>query len=109
MVEVNAGEIVLFPQNDAHTLANEPGIRPLNAGELIQRSPDGGLSRINHGGGGAATRIVCGFLASEDAYNPLMATLPKVLKIDIRGAASREWIEASVRFAAGALTEGRLA
>jgi len=26
MVEVNAGEIVLFPQNDAHTLANQPGI-----------------------------------------------------------------------------------
>lgn len=109
MVEVRAGEIVLFPQNDAHTLANERGIKPVSAHELVQPSPDGGLSRIRHGGGGTATRIVCGFLASEEDYNPLFSTLPKALKIDIRSGASREWIEASVRFAAEELAEGKLA
>jgi len=36
-------------------------------------------------------------------------TLPMVLKVDIRGDTSRELIEASVRFAAGELAEGRLA
>ena len=108
-VEVSAGEIVLFPQNDPHILADRRGVRPISASELIQRSPDGGLSRIVHGGGGVATRIVCGFLASEDSYNPLFSTLPKALKIDVRGGASREWIEASVRFAANELAEGRLA
>ena len=36
---------------------------------------------------------MCGFLASEENYNPLIAALPKILKIDIRYAASREWIE----------------
>src|SRR5579871_5778465 len=70
-VEVNAGEIVVFPQNDPHTLADRPGTPPISASELIQRSPEGGLSRMVHGGGGDATRIVCGFLASEDSYNPL--------------------------------------
>jgi len=108
-VEVSAGEIVLFPQNDPHILADRAGVKPVSARELIQRSPDGGLSRIFHGGGGAATRIVCGFLATEDAFNPLFATLPRALKIDVRDAASREWIEASVRFAASELAEGRLA
>ena len=109
MVEVGAGEIVLFPQNDAHILANEPGIKPVRASQLIQRPRDGGLNRITHGGGGAVTRIVCGFLASEEVYNPLISTLPKTLKIDVRKGASREWIEASVRFAAGELAEGKLA
>jgi AraC-like DNA-binding protein len=108
-VEVSAGEIVLFPQNDPHILADRRGVRPISASELIQRSPDGGLYRIVHGGGGVATRIVCGFLASEDSYNPLFSTLPKALKIDVRGGASREWIEASVRFAANELAAGRLA
>ena len=107
-IEVSAGEIVLFPQNDAHTLADSIGIKPVSAGSLIQRSPDGGLARMDHGGGGAATRIVCGFLGSEENFNPLISTLPKALKIDVRQAASREWIEASVRFAAGELTNGRL-
>ena len=109
LVEVSAGEIVLFPQNDAHILADRRGVRPISANELIQRSPDGGLSRMFHGGGGVATQIVCGFLASEDSYNPLFSTLPKALKIDVRGGASREWIETSVRFAANELAEGRLA
>ena len=109
MVEVAAGEIVLFPQNDPHLLADRRGVKPVSARELIQRSPDGGLARIFHGGGGAATRIVCGFLATDDAFNPLFATLPKALKIDIRDAASREWIEASVRYAANEFAEGRLA
>ena len=59
--------------------------------------------------GGTATRIVCGFLAKEESYNPLIAALPKVLKIDVRLGASREWIEANVRFAASELAEGRLA
>ena len=65
-VEVSAGEIVVFPQNDPHILADRPGVRPISASELIQRSPDGSLSRIVHGGGGVATRIVWGFLASEE-------------------------------------------
>ena len=88
-IEVRAGEIVLFPRNDAHTLASAPGIKPVSARYLIQPSPDGGLPRISHGGGGAATRIVCGFLASEELYNPLMSTLPRALKIDVRQGASR--------------------
>jgi AraC-like DNA-binding protein len=108
-IDVQAGEIVLFPQNDDHVLANEAGIRPVTARDLIQPAADGELLRIVYGGGGTATRIVCGFLASEDTYNPLMSTLPRVLKIDVREGASREWIEASVRFAAGELAEGRLA
>jgi AraC-like DNA-binding protein len=107
--EVTAGEIVLFPQNSPHTLACEPGLEPVSAGQLIERSEDGGLNRINHGGGGAATEIFCGFLASEDAYNPLMSTLPKALKTNVREGATRDWIEASVRFAAAELAEGKLA
>jgi len=109
LVDVGAGEIVLFPRNDAHTLASEPDIRPTPARQLIQPSPDGGLARICYGGGGTATRIVCGFLASEETTNPLISTLPKALKIDVRQGATREWIEASVRFAAGELAEGKLA
>ncbi len=107
--EVTAGEIVLFPQNAPHTLACEPGLEPVSAGQLIHRSEDGGLHRILYGGGGAATEIFCGFLASDDAHNALMSTLPKALKTNVREGATREWIEASVRFAAAELAKGRLA
>jgi AraC-like DNA-binding protein len=108
-IEVAAGEIVILPRNDGHILASAERLKPISADGLIQPGDDGGLARINHGGGGAVTHIVCGFLGTEDAHNPLLATLPPVLKIDIRQGTSREWVEASVRFAARELTEGKFA
>ena len=107
-LEVCAGEAVLLPRNDAHVVASGPGIAPKNARDLIEPSVDGGLARVSYGGGGEAVHIVCGFLASEQLYNPLIAGLPRMLKVDIRQGASRAWVEASVRFAAEELTEGRL-
>jgi hypothetical protein len=96
-LDVSAGEIILFPQNDPHTLADRAGLKPIPARLLAQHPLDGDVFRIAHGGGGAETCIMCGFLASGDTHNPLFHTLPQVLKVDIRDAASREWIEASVR------------
>lgn len=108
-MHVRAGEVVLLPHNDMHQLSSEPGIPPIPGSSLIQPSPAGGLARVVHGGGGALTHLVCGFLGSEEAYNPLLAALPRLLKLDLRAGTSREWIEASMRFAAGELVEGRLA
>ncbi len=108
-MQVQAGEIVLLPRNDLHILASAPGLRPVRTGTLIQPAADGGLARISHGGGGEPSRLVCGFLGTEDAYNPLIAALPSVLRFGVHEAASRDWIEASVRFAASELAAGRLA
>ena len=52
---------------------------------------------------------MCGFLAGEGLYNPLIATLPRMLKLDARKGASRDWVESSVGFAASELTKGRFA
>jgi AraC-like DNA-binding protein len=108
-VEVRAGEIVLLPRNDVHTLASASGLVPTSARHLIQPSADGGLARISSGGGGETTHLVCGFLGSEESYNPLIATLPRVLKLDVREGVSRDWVEASVRYAASELTAGKFA
>lgn len=108
-VEVRAGEIVLLPRNDVHVMSSGAGQAPVNSTDLIRRSMDGGLLEIRHGGGNEPTSIVCGFLGTQERYNPLLAALPKVLKVDIASATSRDWIEASVRFAAQELMRGRLA
>jgi AraC-like DNA-binding protein len=108
-MEVSAGEIVLIPRNDVNCLSSAVGLEPRKARDLVRAPEGGGLPWIRHGGGGEATHIVCGFLAGDDAANPLIATLPRLLKVDIREATSRDWIEASIRFAAGELTRGRVA
>jgi AraC-like DNA-binding protein len=107
-IEAHAGEVLLFPGNDGHILGSAHGLPLVRTGTLIQPAANGGLARVEHGGGGDATKIICGFLASEQGYNPLIAALPRMLKLDLREATSREWVEASVRFAAGELAVGKL-
>ena len=108
-MEIHAGEIFLLPRNSIHTMASGPGLAPVSAAGLIQRSADGGTLKIRYGGGRAPTNIICGFLGTQDNFNPLLAALPKMLKLNISKAASRDWIEASVRFAADELVRGRRA
>lgn len=106
---VAAGEIVLLPRNDLHTLASAPDLDPVEAGTLIQPAAEGGLARIRHGGGGASTRMVCGFLASEERSSPLLDALPRAVSVDVAKSAAKDWIEASIRFAAEELAAGRSA
>lgn len=108
-VSAKAGEIVLLPRNDTHALASEPGLTPVKADELLLPPLDGQLSRIVFGGGGTLTRVYCGFLASDDDFNPLIFALPRVLKLDAARLAMFEWVEASMRFAIQELLQGRLA
>ena len=108
-IEVRAGEVVLLPRNDVHMLASASDLAPVDAHDLLQPSAGGGLAQISHGGGGETTHLVCGFLSSEDLYNPLIAALPRMLKLDVAQGTSRDWVDASVRFAASELTEGRFA
>ena len=105
-VEVRAGEAVLLPRNDPHVLGSAIDLRPVSADDLVQPGDGGGLARIIHGGGGEATHIVCGFLGSDQHRNPLIATLPRLLTIDMTRAGSDEWIESSLRFAIRGLNEG---
>jgi len=108
-MELRAGEIVLFPRNDIHTMASAAGIPPVRALDLIQQSPEGGLLKVRYGGGQEPTSIICGFLGTQDAFNPLLAALPRILRLDISKATSRDWVETSVRFAAAELIRGQLA
>lgn len=109
LTELAAGQVVILPRNDPHVLTSAPGLAPVRAATLLQPSECGILNRIVHGGDGEGTHVVCGFLATDQCFNPLIATLPRLLTLDVRAALSRDWIEASVRFAAAELGSGRLA
>jgi AraC-like DNA-binding protein len=107
-VDVAAGEIVLLPYNSAHTFGSELNPTPVPAGEIIRPPEDGGLARIVHGGGGAATQLLCGFLGCDTPFSPLLSALPAVLKVDVRSSPAGAWMESSFRFAASEIAAGRL-
>ncbi|WP_435605740.1 AraC family transcriptional regulator [Pseudomonas knackmussii] len=108
IIEVQAGELVLLPRNDAHSFGSDLDIAPMPASEVIQPPEVGDISRIKYGGGGEATQLLCGFLASETPFSPLLSSLPSVLKLDVRATASGAWIESSFRFAVSEIAAGRV-
>lgn len=103
-VRVDAGEIVILPRNDPHLMGSTPGLRPIDAAPLIRPGAAGGLARIVHGGGGAPTRLFCGYLGCDLAQPPAVALLPRILSVPAEGGAG--WIETSFRFAADRLAAG---
>ena len=107
-IDVRAGELVLLPHNDAHVFGSDLNVALMSAREVIQPPQGGGISRINYGGGGAATQLLCGYLGSDAPFSPLLSALPSVLKLDVRATASGAWIESSFRFAASEIAAGRL-
>lgn len=107
-VTVTAGQIVVLPRNDTHTIGSDMDCPAVDADCLIQATAGGGLARIVHGGGGEVVRMLCGFLHGEAPGGPLLGSLPSVMTIDVTESAARPWIESSLRFAADDLADGEV-
>lgn len=98
-VRLNAGDAVIFPQGDAHLMNSQPGLPSAQGSDLcavLARRP----RQLAYGGGGATTRLVCGYLACDTSLARLMLDgLPRVLRVNVRGSNAGIWLEASVRYA----------
>jgi len=106
---LSAGEVVMLPHNDYHAMGGDLTLPPIPSAELVQRPVDGGLLQIKCGGGGALTRIVCGFLAGERLEdNPVVRALPAVLQVDYGCGVSAEWMRSTFRYAADEIAAGRM-
>ncbi len=103
---VVAGEAVMLPRNDMHVFGSSVSLAPVSMRELIQPADLHGVVRISYGGGGARTRLVCGFMGGDDGFHPLLASLPPVMKVDVAGVPGGDWIGRTFTFAAQTLGEG---
>jgi len=86
MLEVAAGDVVLFPQDDQHLMGSDLQLAPVDTARLLQREADGAADfiQLRHGGGGAPTRFVCGYLAcSRSVCRPLLESLPRLARITV--------------------------
>ena len=86
VLDVAAGDLILIPQDDRHLLGSDVRLAPAEADTLLDpdSAPDADVIHLRHGGGGAATRFVCGYLAcSRSVFRPLLEGLPRVLRIPI--------------------------
>jgi len=103
-LEAVAGDLILFPQEGRHLMGTDLHLAPMEGGAQLTPDPgsDATFFQLRHGGGGAATRFVCGYLAlSRAVFRPLFESLPRVLCIQIGGepaaAVLRDLFQAGVQ------------
>jgi AraC-like DNA-binding protein len=114
-VRVETGDVIVFPHGDAHVMSSEPGLRaPVDASAYIERRQEQlpfalhlGVAEapieISSGERGDTTTLVCGFLGCDlRPFNPLIATLPRVLHLKAKEGG--DWI---MQFVAAAAAESK--
>jgi AraC-like DNA-binding protein len=85
-IELHAGDIIVFPQGDAHVMSSAPGMRgaPDDGSYATQEGRRPFTISVGQGTEGDA-RLVCGFLGCDARpFNPLLAALPRVLRVSER-------------------------
>lgn len=94
-----AGDVVLLPYADPHTMGGTEDAEMVDATALVSPPPWERMPVIEHGQGGALTHIVCGYLTSEEPlFDPQLRALPPIIIVRPEGAAA-QWVRASIEFA----------
>ncbi len=102
------GQAAIFPRNDRHTLSGRQFAKAVSPFDASTLPSPGELLVIEHGGGGASTRIICGFLGGRlMSDDPLFAALPPLLTYDCEKERAGGLVQASFEHAANELAAGR--
>ncbi len=105
---IGTGEVVLLPHNDLHLMGSDLSLPPVAGRDIIHPPNDGGLASIHHGGAGERTRMICGFLGCASAKgNPVISTLPPLLKLNVEPGGAAEWMRSTFQYAAQEVSAGR--
>jgi AraC-like DNA-binding protein len=97
-VPMTAGDVIIIPHGDPHVISNGRGPAVVNAEGNLDRYLAGDLSTLQIGGGGEATRFVCGYFGCErQAERLFLSGLPMVIKINVREDEAGNWLEHSIR------------
>ena len=81
------GDLIVFPQGDAHVLSSAPGMRSAPDMSMFAR-PSAALPIVYElgGGGPERARVVCGFLGCDERpFNPLLTALPAMIHLAASG------------------------
>jgi len=110
-IRLSQGDVILFPQGDAHVMSSAPGMRAKSSDLSFFFSPRPpqlpyalsleqaqiSTARLDGGGKERAT-VVCGFLGLDARpFNPLLSALPRVLHVAGRTLGADSWVSTFLR------------
>ena|SRR6185437_2292294 len=98
---LSEGDALLLPYGDAHLLSGREATNPVPVGQLLPRPPWSDLLVVEHGGGGAGTSIICGFLQCDDLlFRPILRHLPVLLHVHPEASPADAWLASTIRHTA---------
>ena len=109
-IRMREGDLIVFPQGDAHVLSSAPGMRAAPDMSAFARSSTPLPIVYELGGGGPErARVVCGFLGlDERPYNPLLTALPRVILLSAAApGATTGWLGTLLHIAVKETGSGR--
>jgi AraC-like DNA-binding protein len=106
LMHVGPGQAVMLPRNEMHVLCSGHRVPPIPASEVIRPPEAFGVHRSIFGGGGAKTRLVCGFMGGNEQLQPLLASLPSAILVDVPNLPGGDWIAGTFTYAARTLSNG---
>lgn len=102
-----AGDIVMIPQGDAHVMSNGTASQTVDGEPMLPALLRGEIQSSRIGGHGEETRFLCGFLATDARLiQPVLASLPHIVVVNIRSDPSGAWLENMIRHAVEQASRG---
>ncbi|MGH8177169.1 MAG: AraC family transcriptional regulator [Steroidobacter sp.] len=107
-VSLTAGDVIIIPHGDAHTVTNGSPARLMDSAASLGEFLSGDLRTMRLGDGGELTKFICGYFGCERHADRLfLAGLPQMIKINVRADAAGEWVENSIRYLVSEADAGR--
>jgi AraC family transcriptional regulator, alkane utilization regulator len=89
-IKVEAGDLLLLAHDDLHVLGSDLN---LPFAEVRSAPPQSGLLEFRAGGGGEATKFICGYLACDRrASRALLGSLPPMLRVSLGDVSRGGWL-----------------
>lgn len=96
----SSGDVIVLPYGDGHRMGGTEPAECAPAGSLIDPPPWERVPMIHHGGGGAATNVICGYMICDDPlFDPRLRALPPVIVARPPAGPARDWVRASIGYA----------
>jgi len=99
-IRISAGDLVILPRGEAHTVRDSRNSPVQWLDSILAETPPVN-GRLNHGGGGEHSELLCGgFAVDQLTGRPLLEALPTV--VHLRGSEGRapEWLVGLIRMIA---------
>jgi AraC-like DNA-binding protein len=97
---LEAGDVVMMPHGDPHQMGNGVGGKAIDGSSALPALMSGRIHLATFGGGGEETGLVCGYLACDaELIKPVLTSLPRVLRVNLRSDKGGEWFENTLRHA----------